>query len=254
MDLQIGWEILLLLFLVAALAGFIDTIAGGGGLITVPVLLSCGLPVINALATNKLQGSFGTFVATLTMARRQILNIRESWVPAVTSLIGSALGTALVYSINPSALDVIIPIVLIVIGLYFLLAPAAGKVERAPRLSNTAFNATVAPAIGFYDGFFGPGTGSFFSLANVALKGQQIIKATANAKFFNCTSNIASVVLYIAGGKVIWFIGLSMMLGQWLGAFYGSRVVLSHGTRFIRPMIVIMSLLLIVRYLYQKFY
>ena len=116
-----------------------------------------------------------------------------------------------------------------------------------------SFNTTVVPVIGFYDGLFGPGTGSFFSLANVALRGEQIVQATAKAKAFNFASNIASAVVFILGGKVVWSVGLAMMIGQVIGATFGSKVMISHGARLIRPIIVTVCFLMVIRYLWDKF-
>ncbi|MFA5703647.1 MAG: TSUP family transporter [Advenella sp.] len=253
MDLVVGPDILVILFFVAMLAGFVDTIAGGGGLITIPVLLLAQVPPINALATNKLQGSFGTLTSSLTMLRKRIVRFEDIWKPALLAFAGAALGTFIIQLVDVSVLDIVIPVVLVMIGLYFLFTPSAGKVERVPRMSARAFNCTVVPTIAFYDGIFGPGTGSFFSLANVALRGQQIIKATANAKVFNFASNVASVALFVLGGKVLWLIGGIMIVGQIIGAYAGSLMVISHGSKFIRPLIVLVCFVMVTRYLLEKF-
>ncbi len=253
MDLIVGPDVLVLLFFVAMLAGFVDTIAGGGGLITIPVLLLAQIPPINALATNKLQGSFGTLTSSLTMLRKRIVRFEDVWKPALMSFMGAALGTIIIQMIDVSVLDIVIPVVLVLIGLYFLFTPSAGKLERVPRISARVFNSTVVPIIALYDGVFGPGTGSFFSLANVALRGQQIIKATANAKIFNFASNVASVMLFILGGKVLWLIGGIMIIGQIIGAYVGSLMVINHGSKFIRPLIVLVCFVMVTRYLLEKF-
>ncbi|AVL71417.1 TSUP family transporter [Oligella urethralis] len=253
MDFVLSWEVLLLLFALAMLAGFVDTLAGGGGLITVPVLLLSGLPPIHALATNKIQSAFGTMVATGNMLRSRLIRFETIRFPFMMSLIGSALGTLLVQQLNVAVLDIVIPIVLVLIGLYFLLAKGAGAVERKPRMAERPFNLSVVPIIGFYDGLFGPGTGSFFSLANVALRGEKIIQATARAKAFNFASNIASAVVFIVGGKVVWSVGIAMMIGQVIGATLGSKVMISHGAKIIRPIIVSVCFLMVLRYLWDKF-
>ena len=253
MDFVLSWELLLLLFGVAVFAGFVDTLAGGGGLITVPVLLLSGLPPIQALATNKIQSAFGTMVATANMFRGRLIKLDNIRLPFIMSLVGAALGTLLVQQLDVAVLDVVIPIVLILIGLYFLLAKGAGAVERKPRMSEKPFNTTVVPIIGFYDGLFGPGTGSFFSLANVALRGEQIVQATAKAKAFNFASNIASAVVFILAAKVVWPVGIVMMVGQVIGATLGSKVMISHGAKLIRPIIVAVCFLMVIRYLWGTF-
>ena len=253
MDFVLSCELLLLLFGIAVLAGFIDTLAGGGGLITVPVLLLSGLSPIQALATNKIQSAFGTMVATGNMFRNRLITIESIRFPFFMSLLGAALGTLLVQQLNVALLDVVIPLVLVLIGLYFLFAKGAGAVERKPRVRERVFNTTVVPAIGFYDGLFGPGTGSFFSLANVALRGEQIVQATAKAKAFNFASNIASALVFMLGGKVLWSAGIAMMIGQVIGATLGSKVMISHGAKVIRPIIVTVCFLMVIRYLWDKF-
>lgn len=252
MDISLSWEVLLILFSMALVAGFVDTLAGGGGLITVPVLLLSGVPPIQALATNKVQSTFGTSVATFNMFRNRLLQWETIRVPFIMSLLGAALGTLLVQQLDVAVLDVVIPIVLVLIGLYFLLAKGAGAVERKPRLSEPVFNRTAIPAIGFYDGLFGPGTGSFFSLANVALRGEMIVQATAKAKAFNFASNIASALVFILSGKVVWLAALAMMIGQVIGATVGAKVMIRHGARLIRPIIVVVCFLMMIRYLWDK--
>lgn len=252
MDLHTIITLLLPLAGVACVAGFIDTIAGGGGLITVPVLMLYQLPPVALLATNKLQASAGTFTSTLTLWRKKQLHLRSLKVPFCLAFLGSVAGTLLIQRITPHFLMIVVPIVLAMIALYFLFAPAAGKIECAPRISETLYNRTIIPLIGFYDGFFGPGTGSFFSLAEVACRGRQLVKATANAKAFNLASNIASLLIFIVSGKVIWMIGLAMLVGQLVGAYFGSLTIIGGGAAFIRPLIVIMYLCMLGRYLWMN--
>lgn len=235
---------------VALLAGFIDTLAGGGGLLTLPALMLAGLAPVNALATNKLQGTFGSGMATLTLLRLRRFSPAALRRPFAWSLVGAAAGTALVQVMHTQALQILVPVVLAVIAVYFLLTPGAGRVARAPRLKGPLYERTVVPLIGFYDGFFGPGTGSFFSLAEVALRGRDLITATAHAKAFNFASNIASLTVFVLGGKVLWLSGATMILGQLVGAWLGSHAILRGGHRLIRPLIVLMCLAMIGRYLY----
>lgn len=250
--MELELSLLLILGGVALLAGFIDTLAGGGGLLTLPALLLAGLNPVQALATNKLQGTFGSGMATFMLLRRRrfaetLAGLRR---PFLWSLGGSALGTVLVQLTDSDALQVLVPVVLAVIALYFLFSPGAGSVTRAPRLSARLYERTVVPVIGFYDGFFGPGTGSFFSLTGVALRGQDLITATAQAKALNFASNIASLTLFVVGGKVLWVTGAVMIVGQVAGAWLGSHAVLRGGARLIRPLIVLVCLAMLLRYLF----
>lgn len=242
-----------MLFFAAMIAGFVDAIAGGGGLITIPVLLLAQVPPLHALATNKLQGSFGSLTASMMVLRRYLVTWSDVRLLFFCSLIGAGLGAYGVQFVKLEILDVMIPLVLISIALYFLLAPReAGAITRVPRISGAMYHSFVVPGIGFYDGMFGPGTGSFFSLSGVALRGQDLVTATAYAKVLNFASNVASLVVFIVAGKVMWAIGGVMIAGQVIGAWSGSHVMVRGGTRLIRPMIVIVCLMMLVRYLWQK--
>lgn len=252
MDLALSPEVLAMLFTAATVAGFVDAIAGGGGLITIPVLLLTQLPPLHALATNKLQASSGSLTASLMVIRGGLVKFGDVRSLFIASLIGSAIGTIAVQFIQAQTLDIVIPIVLVGIAAYFLLAPNAGAIEKKPRLNRSLYQGTVVPGIGFYDGMFGPGTGSFFSLAGVALRGQDLITATANAKVLNFASNIASLTVFIFGGKVVWTAGAAMVAGQVIGAWGGSHAMVRGGTKLIRPMIVTVCVVMLGRYLWQK--
>lgn len=252
MDVLLSPEVLAMLFAAATIAGFVDAIAGGGGLITIPVLLLAQVPPLHALATNKLQGSFGSLTASVMALRRGLVKWSEMRALFVASLIGAGLGAWAVQFVRAQTLDVVIPFVLVSIALYFLLAPGAGAIDSAPRMKPGAYRGVVVPGIGFYDGMFGPGTGSFFSLAGVALRGQNLVTATAQAKLLNFASNIASLAVFIAGGKVLWIAGAAMICGQVAGAWAGSHAMVRGGTKLIRPMIVTVCFVMLGRYLWQK--
>jgi uncharacterized membrane protein YfcA len=254
MDVVMEPSLLFLLGLVAFAAGFIDTLAGGGGLITVPTLMLAQVPPVQAIATNKLQGTFGTLIATLTLLHKRKIVWGDVRKPFVASFLGAAIGALVIQMIDASALEVLVPLVLGAIALYFLLAPGAGSIERKPLIGQWLHHVFVVPLIGFYDGFFGPGTGSFFSLSEVALRGRNLVTATAIAKALNLASNVASLLVFIAGGKVLWLVGGVMAVGQLAGAYLGSLAVIGGGAQLIRPLIVTVCLIMIGRYLYQHGY
>ncbi len=255
---QVSTELLAWLAIAAVAASFVDTIAGGGGLITIPVLMLTPLSVVQALATNKLQGSFGCGTASAMMFIKGKLSLRASWPGFALAFLGSLIGAyALIWFDqqypDSDALDILVPIVVGTIALYFLLSPTAGDVESKPRLKVWAYRTFVVPIIGFYDGFFGPGTGSFFSMSEVALRGRNLLYATANAKFLNFATNLAAVVIFIPTGQVAWAIAGVMIFGQLIGAYLGSHVVVKGGSRWIRPVIVIVCFAMLTRYFYQFF-
>lgn len=236
----------------AAVAGFVDTLAGGGGLITVPLLLLAGLSPLATLATNKLQGCFGVLAASVTLLRRGQITREEGAPGFVAAAVGGLLGALAVRLVNPGTLDVLIPVILGGIALYFLLAPKAGEIRREAPLGERRFLGLVVPAIGFYDGFFGPGAGSFYAASAVAWRGEPLLNATALAKVLNFASNFGALLLFLAAGKVVWSIGLTMICGQVIGAYLGSLAMISGGARLIRPLIVLMCFILIGRYAWQK--
>ncbi|WON78943.1 sulfite exporter TauE/SafE family protein [Serratia sp. UGAL515B_01] len=250
--LVLGPELLGILFFVAMFAGFIDSIAGGGGLLTVPALLAAGVPPAQALATNKLQAVGGSFSASLYFIRRGAVDLNTQKLTIFLTLLGSVVGAMLVQHIRADLLRQMLPLLVIGIGLYFLLTPRLGANDRQRRLGALPFGLVAGACVGFYDGFFGPGAGSFYALAYVTLYGFNLAKATAHAKVLNFTSNVGSLVLFIIGGKVIWTIGLVMLVGQVFGARMGAHMVLTRGHKLIRPMIVMVSLVMSCKLLYDN--
>lgn len=240
------------LFLVALLAGFIDAIAGGGGLLTVPALLAAGLSPAQALATNKLQSVGGSFSASLYFIRRKAVDLREQKLNIALTFLGSISGALLVQHVKGDILRQLLPLLVIAIGLYFLLMPKIGEDDRQRRLHGLPFALVTGGCVGFYDGFFGPGAGSFYALAFVTLCGYNLAKSTAHAKVLNFTSNLGGLLLFMLGGKVVWLVGLVMLAGQVCGARLGARMVLTKGQKLIRPMIVIVSAVMSAKLLYDS--
>ncbi|KIO37427.1 MULTISPECIES: TSUP family transporter [unclassified Shewanella] len=242
MSLELSYELMAMLFAVAALAGFIDAIAGGGGLITIPALMWAGLPPTAALATNKLQACGGSFFASFYFVRKGMVDLSKMKLAICCAFVGAALGTVAVQLIDTSVLKLLLPFLILAIGCYFLFSKSISEEDKHQVLSPTLFGLTAALGVGFYDGFFGPGTGSFFALAFVSLAGYGLAKATAHAKVLNFSTNIASLIFFALGGKVLWLLGGVMLLGQAIGATLGSRMVLTKGSKIIRPLVVTMSI------------
>lgn len=246
--LELAPEIIALLFIAAIGAGFIDAIAGGGGLITVPALLAAGVTPVAAIATNKVQSSFGTAAATLTYWRKGRIDFALLKWPLIATAVGAALGAATVSFVDTTWLMVLLPVLLAAIALYFLVGPKASNEDVHARMTPFAFGA-VAGGIGFYDGFFGPGTGSFFALALVGLLGMGLTRATAHTKALNLASNLVSVAVFAVGGHVLWLVGLMMAGGQVIGAWLGSHAAMRFGPRIIRPLLVVICLAMVAKLL-----
>jgi uncharacterized membrane protein YfcA len=235
-------DLLAALFGVGLAAGFVDSIAGGGGLLTIPALLWAGLSPAAALATNKLQATFGSFSATHRFVRNGEAKPRAMAGMIGCTFAGSVMGAGAVQLIDPAIMADIIPLLLVAIAIYLLVSPGAGDVDAHSRIGDHAFALTAGLGIGFYDGFFGPGTGTFFAIAFVSLLGFNLRKATAHTKVLNFTSNIAALLGFLPGGHIVWVAGLVMGIGQFLGAQLGAMLVIRNGARVVRPMLVVVSL------------
>lgn len=237
------------LFAVAVAAGFVDSIAGGGGLLTVPALLAAGLPPTTALATNKAQSTVGALTAATTYTRGGAVQPRRLVPPILTVLCGAAAGALLLTRIDASRLEELLPWLLLAVAGYVAARPRLGEVETAARVRPRTYTLTVAPLIGAYDGFLGPGTGSFFAVSLVGLRGHDLTRATATTKVLNLTSNLAALVVFAFAGAPAWVVGAAMAVGQALGARLGARSVLRRGAGLVRPALVVVSVALSVRLL-----
>ncbi len=245
-------ELLTLLFFVAMFAGVVDTLAGGGGLIVMPALIMSGLPALAVLGTNKLQGCMGTATSSFMMLRKGRITVKEVKVMMLYAFMGAFAGAVAVQYVNTDALEILIPIVLAVIALYFLFAPIPSEHLGKVKLSDKKFTAFVVPTIGAYDGMFGPGTGSFFAAAGVSLKGLGIVQATAVAKPLNFATNAAAITVFVFVGQVIWPVALVMMLGQLCGAWIGSHCLLRISPAKLRLLVVLICFSLLAKYVYTS--
>jgi len=198
--------ILLLLFMTGLFAGTVDAIAGGGGLISLPVLLGIGVPPHVAFGTNKLQGMTGTFVATHKYYRHGLICLKSVSLGLVSGLIGAISGAIALQVLNSDLLHKIIPYLLLIILLYTIFSPRLCDIDHKPRMSESWFYVLFGFSLGFYDGFFGPGTGSFWVIALTFFLGHNIIKSTAYAKVFNLNSSAVSLpaVMSIIDLHYVW--------------------------------------------------
>ena len=242
-----------LLFATGFAAGFVDSIAGGGGLITIPVLLSLGLGPKEALGTNKLQATFGSGSAAWHYTQARTVRWRECARGFFFSVIGAAVGALAVQRLGPDFLKKAIPVLLLAVALYVLCKPRLGAEERPPRMSRGWFDLLFGLGLGFYDGFFGPGTGTFWAMACMLGLGFNMTRATGYTKVMNFASNLSSLIFFLAGGRVLFAAGFIMGAGQLLGARLGSRMVITRGTKFIRPIFLAVVLALILKLLWDAY-
>lgn len=239
-----------LLFSTGLAAGFVDSIAGGGGLITLPVLLNLGLAPQDALGTNKLQASFGSGSAAAHYAHAGVVRLRDCARGFLFALSGSVLGSLAVQHLDPTLLRKMIPALLIAVAVYTLLKPRLGTRDLHPKMGRQWFDLLFGFGLGFYDGFFGPGTGTFWTMAFVLVLGFNLTRATGYTKVVNFASNLGALTLFLLFGNVLFTAGLVMGIGQLLGARLGSRMVVARGTRFIRPVFLAVVIALTVKLLY----
>ncbi len=240
------------LFATGLVAGFVDSIAGGGGLITLPVVLSLGMPPRVALGVNKLQATFGSGSAAWHYRKSDVVSLGDCKLGVLFTLLGAVGGTICVQFIDTRHLKQLIPILLLAVLAYVIFRPKLGAEDIHPRLPRTTFYALAGLVLGFYDGFLGPGTGSFWTMAFMLGLGFNLTRATGYTKVMNFTSNVTSLAVFLAAGQVVYTAGLTMGLGQLIGAKFGSGMVVSRGTRFIRPVFITMVLAVTIKLLYDS--
>ncbi|WP_291950630.1 TSUP family transporter [Campylobacter sp.] len=247
MELELGYYVIL--FFVAIFAGCIDAIVGGGGLITIPALFACGIPAHLALATNKLQGIFGSFTAVLMY--RKSMQIQKIILGILFTAIGAVIGTYSILLIEQRLVKIIVLICLILIFIYTIFKPDLGQIHNKARMNITSFQIIFGLLLGFYDGFLGPGTGSFWIFACVIFLGFNMKNASINTKILNFTSNIVALIVFLYFYEILWKVGILMGIGQIIGAFIGSKLVLKTQGTFIKKLFLVIVALTIIKVIYD---
>ena len=228
-----------LLCTAAFTAGVVDAIAGGGGLVTLPAVLAVGLPPHVALGTNKGQSVFGALAALVRFWRSGLVKGRLAAVTFPLGLVGSLLGAALVLLLRPEVLKPVVLVLLVVVAavLAFRRGPPPGERPEPPLKRLLTLGGVIALLIGAYDGFFGPGTGTFLIIAFSGLLGHGLTRASADAKVVNFASNVAAVALFSWRGLVLWKVALPMAAGQFLGAWVGVHLAVRGGDKLVRKVV-----------------
>lgn len=231
------------------LASFVDSIAGGGGLISLPAYLLAGVPIHGAIATNKLSSATGTLISTGRFVKNKFADMKIAPWSVAAALVGSFLGANLSLHTSERVLQILLLLVLPFTAFYVLknknLEPE--HPFSLPRKRQYLIVVAASFVIGAYDGFYGPGTGTFLLLIFTGLAKMDLRTASGNMKLVNLSSNIAALVTYIAAGQVIWALGLTASLFSVAGHFLGSGMVLKSGTRAVKPVIILVLVLLFVK-------
>lgn len=239
---------------VAFLAGYIDAIAGGGGLLTVPALLMAGIPPHLAIGTNKLSSTFGSATAAYTFYRRKLFQPRQWRHALVATAVGAGIGALVAHHLSAEFLNQLLPVVVFSCALYLLF----GGTPNAPVLSDAPVPQRrqwpQGLTLGAYDGMFGPGTGAFWTVSSLLLYPLDLLKASGVARTMNFVSNGVALVMFIALGQVIWVLGLTMGLSLTLGAYLGARSAIAGGAKFIRPVFICVVLALTVKLIWQHWF
>ncbi len=242
---------LLIVSLASLLAGLVDSIVGGGGLILLPALFATfpGAPPATLFGTNKSASIWGTAFATVQYSRKVVMPWRSLLPAAGAGLLGSLFGAWVVTQVDPSLFRKALPALLVLLLLYTLVKKDMGR-SHAPRFTGSQeawVAAGIGLVIGFYDGFFGPGTGSFLVFAYVRWLGYDFLHASAAAKFINLFTNMAALVLFTFKGHVWWHLALAMAVANVIGSLIGTRLALKHGAGFVRHVFIFVVLALILK-------
>lgn len=249
---------ILSLMFFAFIAGFLDAVVGGGGLIQLPALLinfpNTAIPTL--FGTNKIAALSGTSIAAFQYAKRIRIDVSLLLITAVSSFIASFVGARTVSIINSDTLKPLILIILILIAIYTYFKKDLGalKTKELSKRQQMIYGSSLGLLIGFYDGFFGPGTGSFLVLSFVVVLGFEFVTASAYAKIINCFTNISALLVFISQGNYLLEIAILMAISNIIGNVIGANMALKRGNAFVRIIFLIIVSLMIIRYAYDVFY
>ena len=246
---------ILFLCLGGFLAAFVDSIAGGGGLISMPVLLMAGLPAHLALGTNKFAGAFGCFSSAYKYSKSGKTNIELLKKLIPFTILGCLLGVKCVLSISEKILNILVFLMILIVALYTYLKKDLGKEDKFENLSNENIKKGIimAFALGFYDGFFGPGTGTFLTFAFIKIYGFDFLHASANTKILNFTSNFTALILFMFSGQILYKVAIFYAISMVLGGYIGAKVAINKGSQLIKPIFLFMAVAVAIKLLYQAF-
>ncbi|WP_076537033.1 TSUP family transporter [Shewanella sp. UCD-KL21] len=231
-----------ILAVIGVVAGFIDAVVGGGGLLSIPALLTMGVPPHLALGTNKLAACFGSITAGYTYYKQQLIKPSFWRVAFLTTFLGAIIGSFLVYFIDAAWLEKILPLIIIGIAIYTLISPKAmGEtiINQPTALPSKNKQIVQGMTLGAYDGFAGPGIGAFWTVSSIRLHKLPLLNSCALARLMTSVSNVTALVIFALLGEVDWILGLWIGVCMMAGSFIGAKSAIRFGIPFIKPLFII---------------
>lgn len=248
---------LISLVVLSFIAGFIDAVVGGGGLIQLPAVLINfpSMPLATVFGTNKIAGLSGTTVAAFQYSRKIKFNYKLLLTTGISAAAAALLGARLISNLNPAKLKPVTLFILIVIAIYTFIRKDLGAVHRKqlPEKKQLVYALLLGIIIGFYDGFIGPGTGSFLVLGFVVLLGFEFVTASAYAKVINCMTNVGALSVFISNGNYVLNLAILMAVSNVTGSILGARMSLRKGNEFVRIIFLFIVIIMIIRYGYDVY-
>ena len=250
MELAVEPSIFIILCVVSFVAGFVDAIAGGGGLLTLPALIATGLPPHIALGTNKVAATFGTFTASLAFYKNKLFSPSFWKLSIITTITGSIIGTLVISHISTDSLEKAVPVMVVLVAIYTLMHKPApdsdhSLPEQTPELK--AKQLAQGTTLGFYDGVFGPGTGAFWTVSSVSMYKTNLLISSGVARTMNFFSNISSLTTFVILGHYSLLIGIGMGFSQMAGAWMGAHSAIKLGSKFIRPVFITIVIIMAIK-------
>lgn len=240
------------LLIMGLVAGIINAMAGGGGLLTIPSFMALGLSPLQAIATNFPTAIAANSSASLRFWQHGELDLKVEMPRALVALAFGILGGTLVQHIPNDFLKILVPVLLILICIWLVTNPQAGHAAGTARISPAIYTFCALPLLGLYDGFFGPCSGTFYALSAVSLLGTTLSRATANAKFYNTFGGLGGFLSFIGSPHIHWAYAVVVMVGTFAGSYIGASLVIKHGTKLVRIALVVVSMGMSVKLLFDQ--
>lgn len=254
MDIFTSPEVFIILAAVSFVAGFIDSIVGGGGLITIPALLTAGVPPHLVLGTNKLSATFGSATASFAYIRKRLFKPVLWWPAMVATAIGAVIGACIAQKLSTDFLEKFLPVIVFACGIYFLFSKTPDKKMSDDVVIKKGRQWAQGITFGAYDGIAGPGTGAFWMVTTLLMYPVDLLRASGVARTMNFVSNGVALAVFIANGHVAWVLGLCMGCSLMVGAYIGANTAIKGGSKLIRPIFICVVMAITIRLVWKAWF